>query len=334
MPNPGQDLLSLAPVFMRHPEIACQMDTPRWQGDTEPWQVLAWFLQEYSKLVLPEISFTVERDEATSDLAIVNRQYMGMDDATVYLLPLSFLPELATTNRTLHDLLLETAALLFKLGGLGTWDYDVERVLEYWEEWAFDLEASLAQEEHQDERETLEILTRDTAYYNDVPAQYAQKIHKVAKKASLPRLKKRVLKLQATARDHGAEWASLMMNIIALLESGFNLDNYSSYSEGSEEISLQGFIQLWWSPDDDLTEAHLEGLSNTAGEYGLEMPVTTQTLTAGNTLTLHDFEIDHRFNDLLALIAEWTNLAEMEEQHEVQGAIPPEESTDDLRAAA
>lgn len=336
MPNPEEYLLSLAPIFLRHPEIACQMDSPRWRPNDEPWQILAWLLQEYSKLVPPEVTFTVEPDEATGELAIVNRQYMNMPDMTVYYLPLSFLPEMATHNRPLHDLLLSTAALLFKLGGLGTWDYDAERILEYWEEWAFDLEASLKNTPDKKEQLELKGLKKQIAYHKGLPRQYVRKLHKVAKKASLPRLKKRVLKFQITARGHDAEWAAWIMKVLTLLEADFNLNNYSAYSEESEEVPLQSLIQLWWDADDELTKAHWEGLSNTVGEYGMEMPVTTQVLTAGNTLTLHDFQIDQKFTELLALINEGDNLAlsKQGEQQDVHEAIPSGESTDDLRAAA
>jgi hypothetical protein len=336
MPNPEQDLLTLASIFLRHPEIACQMDSPRWRSDDESWRVLAWLLQEYSKLVPPEAMFTVEHDEATGALAIVNRQYMDMPDLTVYYLPLSFLPEMATHNRALHDLLLSTAALLFKLGGLGTWDYESEMILEYWEEWAFDLKERLKKEPVENEQLELEDLERRLAYHRGIPLQYALKIHKVAQKESLPRLKMRVQKYQAKAQGHDAKWASWMMKAIALLESGFNLNSYSHYSEEDEGVPLQSFIQMWWNPDDELTEAHWEGLTGTANEYGMEMPVTTQVLTVGNTLTVRDFQIDQRFAELLALMDEGTSLAlsEQGEQQDVCGAIPTEKGADDLRAAA
>lgn len=265
-------------------------------------------LYDQSCLHLPEgWHSNIEYDRDTDLFFFVYYKFMNdWDDATLWYVPCDYLFWLKDQNPDLHDLIIPWLKIVSNKITMPLWD---DNGMEWSNSWVKE-----EIENHEDiglDPEDLELYKKLISdYYDGQPAQYLKQIN--SSKIGIKTIKSKLSKI-VTNDEFESVLIGLMFDIMHLIESGFNMWQFTSYTgvtsidDEGDALTHDRWLGFVWSLDDELFERYFEMFNQDAGELGCRTPTQFYIVNTHTKKPLKESDHITRFSKWLESYAKHIN---------------------------
>lgn len=302
-----KEIIVLLPPFLellaRHQTIAEKLDTPMWDQETEPWQVLNWLIAEYENLIADKrIEWRLNIGEqkvgrkTKATCSIDNIISYSTFEYSFHAMSCDFLPELEKKDKRMFRFVFDTIAIIQGVGLL-LWDYESEMHIDwYWE----------TLDEYEKGSEEYEKYTNLIKTYESA-TEWAERIRR--NMVDMDQLEQD-LNAYRPKKENRKKWKEWCLKAIGLARRGASIhdfvNDYSTY--GDDGVYLYDYVKFMWSMKDELYEQYCEMLDNHANECGVMTPAQIQTIALDNDNLVTDFKPSTFLYEICELLNEGERL--------------------------